>query len=246
MLKHVIRLGVMLLLIINFAVQPGFGAIVSESDHNAKTFFGTSMKDLAILYDLCGRQTLQGLMDGKIIVTDNAVNKMLEMQLADQGQTLNTEEMWVHFREGNKVDIRAKTSKWGTFEGTGTIREIRHDKETSRIKIQFKDTDWRGKGVRSWVMSKFSLGFLASFMGGSINVADDVKVYAHHNTVNVDFRESLAHSQIGKAEMLGVRFVDCVKISDGQSHEGYIELNTELDVEEKIKCLMRDILEMLI
>lgn len=225
-------LGIMLFLFL-CNMHVGFTAPVTDGEESADMSLCKMADTVRMLKEFGSKQTLQGLIDGKIIITDKLINELLLAKSIGNGQQGSNEELKVFFKNDNRIEFHSRSKARGYFTAYGTIQEIRHDKSGSLIKIKLQKKELKNKGLRSWLISNFSLGFVTALAGSPIDLGDNIKTRVKGNTVYVDFKECLAKSALGQVELIGVKFTDCIIISGAKTYDGYLELDTNLNMPEE-------------
>ena len=186
------------------------------------------------------KQSLENIIQGKFDVPDEAINAVLEQEVSDSDQV---KALKVTSRSDGRLDIHADTKTYGGVDISGTIDSCVHDGDTSYITYTVKDKDLENHGsLTGWMFSHISLSMMEKLVG-HIEVSDDVTTKIKSNTVTVDYSQALKKSEFAQASVAGYNLLDALRIEGAVPHDGYIEIETSLNVPDGVKDTLRSILD---
>lgn len=91
-----------------------------------------------------GEQTLMGLLGGKVVISDQTVNKYLAPDATDAtGQGLR-----VYAKADNVIEIYIAT-KWGQFRLFASVTKLIHNNEQSILALQLINKELLGNSILS-------------------------------------------------------------------------------------------------
>lgn len=182
-------------------------------------------------------QTLEGLLRGKVTITEEVLNSYLAYQLKG---TAGADSLQVFFPDGH-VEIRSATKEWGKVVLTGNLRDLRHNPDESIMIFEVMDKKLPDKKLISWLASWVSLGFLARIFG-PLAFGDGIQVQVEGNRVTAEFRDRLNKAIPHSAQIFGKPMLDAIIIQQAAVRNRAIDLSCGLEVDEGV----RSILEMLL
>ena len=191
-----------------------------------------------IVRNTWSNETIREIMDGKVSVPDEVINKAISDKL-DENQLVT--EVKLTSKKNGKLDIYAKTQKAGRVEFSGTIEEFVHNTEDSHVTYKVKERALKDHGLASWFFSRMSLS-MAQRLFGKIDLGEDLPTNIHGNYVTVDCKNILEQSDLAKAVVKEHRVLDMIEIKNAVPHDGYITFETSLNIPEDIQTEILDMI----
>ncbi len=191
-----------------------------------------------IVRNTWSNETIREIMDGKVSVPDEVINKAIADKL-DENQPVT--EVKLTSKKNGKLDIYAKTKKAGRVEFSGTIEEFVHNTEDSHVTYKVKERALKDHGLASWFFSRMSLS-MAQRLFGKIDLGEDLPTNIHGNYVTVDCKNILEQSDLAKAVVKEHRVLDMIEIKNAVPHDGYITFETSLNIPEDIQTEILDMI----
>lgn len=221
-------------------------AIIQNVSENSISFFSfDKIPDLSkvtpIVKETWDAQTFSNLRAGKVIVPDDVLNRSLAMFLESE-QPEAVKELTVQSLEDQRLKLTVNTKKAGRVVLVCKVEQFEHDKNRSVMKIKVVDKKLLDEPILSWIFSKVSLA-MVSKVAGHINAPEGVLVNIRGNEVTVDFHQALYNSEFGKLEFFGYRPLDALIIHSLTPQKDSIELSADLDLPEKVKNMLQNIVE---
>ena len=184
------------------------------------------------------KESLLGIMQGRIAVPDTAVNDALAQQLPAGGPV---KALSITSRENGRLDIHADTEKIGRVEISGTVDAFVHNGDASYMTYTVKDKELKDHNILSWAFSRLSLSMMQK-LTGPVSISDDLPVSLKGNSVTVDFHQILKQSDLGQTSFYGYNLLDALRIESATPHDGYIEFKTALNIPDEAKALLLKLL----
>ena len=187
---------------------------------------------LRVIQQTWSKESLLEISQGKLFVPDDVINDALAKRIPAEGKV---KAVTIKSHANGRLDITADTNaKVSRIELSGEIKEFVHEGDKSYMVYRVRERNLPGHGLMSWVFSRISLS-MAERMLGHIEIADELPVEIHGNTVRVDYSKVLAASDFGQTEFQGHRLIDMIEIEDASPKEGGIEFQTKLNVPDDVK-----------
>ncbi|WP_085022424.1 hypothetical protein [Anaerovibrio sp. JC8] len=183
-------------------------------------------------------QSLMDIMNGSISVPDSVINDALEHRLSKEEYNIKT--MTVASHENGKIDIKADTRKLGRIEFSCLIEDMVHNTDDSHLTFKVKERALKDHGLASWFFSRMSLSMVQDLFG-KIEV-EDIPTTIKGNRVTVDLKPVLENTELATTELRGHRLLDLFRVESATPHEGYITVQTKVDVPDDIKEMALNVL----
>ncbi|WP_297963577.1 hypothetical protein [uncultured Anaerovibrio sp.] len=193
---------------------------------------------IRVIQHTWSHQSLMEIMNGSISVPDSVINDALAHRIEQGDYNIRSARITSH--ETGKVDIEADTKSVGRIELSGTIEEMIHSREDSHITFKVKERALKDHGLASWFFSRMSLSMVQNIFG-RIEV-EDIPTTIHGNRVRVDLKPVLETTELATTELKGHRLLDLFDVESATPHEGYITVNTRVEVPEEIKEMALNVL----
>ena len=161
--------------------------------------------------------------EGAITITQDRLNELLaEINNGTISITCLCEA-------GNCLQLSIRSKSQGTVHLWLRLLEAMHDLVASTVKFQLIDRRLEGNPVKAVLfaaMPDTALSFLLKLFAlpQSIRVANVGDIYT------VDLREWIFQSTLAEKEIMGVRLLDCIKISDVEVEAGRLIVKGRADV----------------
>lgn len=179
-------------------------------------------------------QTFANLQEGRVAVPDDAVNAYLAEALKEQTEV---SELSIRSHADQTIAIHAKTASIGRIELICQLEQFEHNASQTQLRLRVKDKKLPDHPVLSWMFARVSLA-LATKLTGPIEPGHGVKVTVKGNQVSVDLREALLSSSFGRINVFGWQPVNALEIKSALPCDGYLLLNTSLEIPENISKLV--------
>jgi hypothetical protein len=194
---------------------------------------------IKILQETWDAQTFGALLQGKVSVPDDVLNKGLAAAI-EEGCPVK--ELTVTSQENHQIKIVALTAQNGRVVLVCTVEQFEHNKDHSFIKMKVTDKKLPDRPVVSWIFSRVSLA-MVSKLAGNIVPGDGLTVAIHGNEVTVDFHQALYASRFAGIDLFGYKPLDALTISGLTPQKGYVEMNTDIDLPDNIKAMIQNVLQ---
>ena len=161
--------------------------------------------------------------EGTITITQDRLNELLaEINNGTISITCLCEA-------GNCLQLSIRSKSQGTVHLWLRLLEAMHDLVASTVKFQLIDRRLEGNPVKAVLfaaMPDTALRFLLKLFAlpPSIRVANVGDIYS------VDFRDWLQQSPLAEKRIMGVRLLDCIRISDVEVEAGRLIVKGRVDV----------------
>ena len=197
------------------------GPIIANCGISRESFWQT----MTVMRNTWDAQTIEGLLQGKVTLTEEVVNACLALQTPN---TADNEAPKLVFHE-QEVEIISTTKEWGKIVLRAKLLMLRHNRDESVMRMEILDKKLPDKKMLSWLFSRISLGFLEKILG-PLNIGDGITVQTIDNTVTVYFRERLRTAASSSRMMFGVPLLDSISVSKAVVHSGSVELSCRLEL----------------
>ncbi|MEA4834431.1 MAG: hypothetical protein VB133_04765 [Anaeromusa sp.] len=175
--------------------------------------------DLEVV-NLLDAQTLRELLNGKVAISDQVVNKYL----AIEGQGL-----CVYAKPDNVVEIIKETSQWGTICLLASVTTIIHDDKQSTIALQVREKKVIGKCIVSWVLSMCKMSWLTKLVGNPA-LGEGLAVSVDGDCITVDFKKKLSTTKLATMKLQDKSILNMVRVYSGKTMDGKIILDVCLNI----------------
>ncbi len=177
-------------------------------------------------------QTLTGLMNGSIYVSDEVIKKALakasiDNQFEDRYIQNVTIQNFV-----DKIQIDVVTKQWGIIRFFCKINELRHDTTGSVLTVLLLDKQLVDKLWLSRAFAWLPLGMFSTLFG-SLN-REGILVEQQGDIITVDFAKCLRKSKVGQTQFLGKSLLDVLKLRSLHHTDGGVHIQTNLHLPERI------------
>ena len=199
----------------------------------------TVTKTLDLITNTWDAQTLNNLLQGKVVITEDVLNTYLTYQLKNNGEV---DSLQVVFPNG-KVQVTAVTTKMGKVVLNSNLLTLRHSSNESVMILDVIDKQLIDKAILSWLVSWVSLGVVARFLG-PIKFGEGITVHVEKNRVTVNFRERLQAALPDSMQIFGKPLRDVVIIDEARVLNGAIELTCKLDVSPTVRKALEMVAEL--
>ena len=145
-------------------------------------------------------------VEGAITIDQDRLNKLLAE--TSNGNTAIT----CLCEAGNCLQLSIRSKSQGTVHLRLRLIDTRHDLFASTVKVQLLDRRLEGNPIKAALFAKMpdsALNFLLKLFAlpPSIRVANVGDIFS------VDFRDWLQQSPLAEKRIIGVRLLDCIRIS---------------------------------
>ena len=186
------------------------------------------------------KQSLEKLIEGKFAVPDETINVAIAEQIKDDPRV---KSLSITSKKNGRLEIHADIKKYGGVELSGTIDKFVHDGDTSYMTYRVKDKDLKNYGgITGWMFSHLSLSMMERFVG-RIELSDKLPTKIKGNSITIDYSAILKNSALAQQTVYGYNLLDALRIDGAVPHEGYIEFQTALNVPDKVKSLLLNVLD---
>ena len=161
--------------------------------------------------------------EGTITITQDRLNELLaEINNGTISITCLCEA-------GNCLQLSIRSKSQGTVHLWLRLLEAMHDLVASTVKFQLIDRRLEGNPVKAVLFAAMpdnALNFLLKLFAlpPNIRVANVGDIYS------VDFRDWLQQSPLAEKRIMGVRLLDCIRISDVEVEAGRLIVKGRVDV----------------
>ena len=161
--------------------------------------------------------------EGAITITQDRLNQLL-------AETSNDNMAIACICEGgNCLQLSIRSKSQGTVHLWLRLLEAMHDLGASTVKFQLIDRRLEGNPVKAVLFAAMpdnALNFLLKLfvLPPNIRVANVGDIYS------VDFRDWLQQSPLAEKRIMGVRLLDCIRISDVEVEAGRLIVKGRVDV----------------
>ena len=161
--------------------------------------------------------------EGTITITQDRLNELLaEINNGTISITCLCEA-------GNCLQLSIRSKSQGTVHLWLRLLEAMHDLGASTVKFQLIDRRLEGNPVKAVLFAAMpdnALNFLLKLFAlpPNIRVANVGDIYS------VDFRDWLQQSPLAEKRIMGVRLLDCIRISDVEVEAGRLIVKGRVDV----------------
>lgn len=187
-------------------------------------------------FSIWDKYALKALINRKIIISDNVLNKYLR-SLTSKHTERDLKELEFHSLNGNIFQLNAVTNKIGKVKMKFEILEMKHNNKKSFIKLELKSKEIVKKAALSWALSKMTAGMLSKFFGDA-NLGEGMKLSIKGNIIVLDFRDRLQEAKAGMLSIKGQPLLNAVHINGVTTHKDYLEFNTDLKVKQFVSGLL--------
>lgn len=194
---------------------------------------------IKVIKDTWNKQTLEGLREGKVAVSDELLNESLARSIENNE---NISDLQVTSIGDKKIKIKANTAHLGRVEMTCRIDRFEHNKDNSTVQFTVVKKKLPDKGFLSFFVSQFSLSMMENFVG-KMDLGEEIPMQIKGNTVTLDLKNVLAGSDFGKSELYGYKLIDTIEIQEAVPRDGYIEFKTSLNMPESVENAIKNILK---
>ena len=191
----------------------------------------------SIAKDTWSRETVQEILDGKVTIPDKEMNTLLATFLNDD----KGEKLTISSHENRRLDIRARTQRWGTLEMQGTLEELIHNDESSRVVYRIEKRGIKNHGFASWIFSRVSLSLIEKLFG-PLELSEDLPTKREGNKLTVNLRPKLEKSKLAEKKIGNTSLLHILTIEGVTPHEGYIQLDASLHIPEPARQLIKKVL----
>ena len=199
----------------------------------------TVTKTLDLITNTWDAQTLDSLLQGKVVITEAILNTYLTYQLKNNQEV---DSLQVLFPNGN-VQVTATTAKLGKVVLNSNLHTLRHSSNESVMILDVLDKQLPDKAILSWLASWVSLGVVARFFG-PLEFGDGITVQVEKNRVTVNFRERLQAALPDSMQIFGKPLRDVVIIDEAKVIKGAVELSCKLDVIPTVRKALEMVAEL--
>ncbi len=186
-----------------------------------------------------GHETLKEIMQGKVSVPDEVINKAITDNIGDNAPITSVK---LTSKANGRLEIFAKTKKAGRVEFSGTIEDFVHNSQDSHVTYKVRERALKDHGLASWFFSRMSLS-MAQRLFGKIDLGENLPTEIHGNTITIYCKNILEQSELGQAKVKDHSVLNMIEIKKAVPHDGYITFETSLNIPEDIQ---RDVLDMLL
>ena len=187
-------------------------------------------------FSIWDKYALKALINRKITISDNVLNKYLR-SLTSKHTERDLKELEFHSLNGNIFQLNAVTNKIGKVKMKFEILEMKHNNKKSFIKLELKSKEIVKKAALSWALSKMTAGMLSKFFGDA-NLGEGMKLSIKGNIIVLDFRDRLQEAKAGMLSIKGQPLLNAVHINGVTTHKDYLEFNTDLKVKQFVSGLL--------
>ena len=199
----------------------------------------TVTKTLDLITNTWDAQTLNNLLQGKVVITEDVLNTYLTYQLKNNCEV---DGLQVLFPNG-KVQVTAVTAKMGNVVLNSNLHTLRHNRNESVMILDVFDKQLPDKALLSWLASWVSLGVVARLFG-PLEFGDGITVHMEKNRVTVNFHERLRTTLPDLKQIFGKPLRDVVIIDEARVLNGAIELTCKLDVSPTVRKALEMVAEL--
>lgn len=185
------------------------------------------------------RETLLDILNGHVFIPDDIMNDSLAKNINDDSAVRSVK---VKSTADGRLAVDIDTKKQGLVQVSGTIKEFVHDKDSSYMIYHVRERNIPNHGLMSWVFSRISMS-MAMRIAGGFDMPENLPVTIKHNDIKIDYSQVLADSKVGQLYVNGYRVLDMIKINKATPKDGGIDLETELDVPDGMKVLIKNALQ---
>ena len=160
---------------------------------------------------------------GVISITEKRINQFLADTIS--GDTAISCEC----EDNNCLRLIIKSKAHGTINLKLRLIEAKHDYSVSTVKIQLLERRLEGNPLKAMLLAGMpdsALNFLLKLFA----LPQTIKVANIGDIYTVDLREWLFRPTLAEKEIMGVRFLDCIRISGVAAEAGRIVLKGKVDV----------------
>ena len=169
---------------------------------------------------------MNGIMahaSGEIIITQDRLNKML----AEVGN--DNMAITCICEDGNNLGIIIRSKIQGTVHLRLRLLEARHDLAASIVKFQMLERRLEGHPLKGLLFEKMpdaAMNFLLNLFA----LPQNIKVTNVGDIYTVELHEWLEKSPLAEKRLMGLRLLDCIRISGVEVETGRIIVKGRVDV----------------
>ena len=182
---------------------------------------------MPILENVWDKKTLRGLLDGQVILTDEAINSSLVL-VRKKSDREEVGDIAVTSLPDDQLQLDFATTKWGNIRLHCRIMSLKHNDVESFLVIKLLGKKLLDKPMLSWIFSMISLSIFNKIFG-DIELGEGLEVDIVGNVMKIDFRQRLLASQAGKIKVGGFSLLDTVVVKDLKTYDGHVVLQAGLN-----------------
>lgn len=190
---------------------------------------------LKTVSEVWSAQTLQGLIDGQVVIPE----KIVKEQLLDQAQSTDQFEI-LDFEclDNGEIRLEVRTPQMTQAILNVAVHSLEHNEIRSQAVLEVTKREvFSDNRVKAFILGRLSIGILTALFGRFQN-PQDLNITANGNQINIDFREMLYQSKVGEFKIFGLKLVNVIDLRGITIQKNQILLRTNLNLPKYLQQLI--------